>query len=110
MIECQGWWQQRGLGRQEMSDLLLDFRGPILSGQGRDVVAAFTLTGKIRPDGSVEILKQYQRRHSVLYVGTYDGEGSMCGRWDIGGYQGQWSIRLLKSSTSSLDEIQDIGS
>ena len=110
MIECTGWWQQKGFGRQPMNDLKLDFRGPTIFGQGSDIIAPFTISGKVRPDGSVEIIKKYDLRHSVLYVGTYDGEGTLCGRWDIGGYQGEWSIRLLRASASQGDEsIQEIG-
>ncbi len=109
MIECNGWWEQRGYGRQQMSELVLDFRGPTILGQGRDIIAPFTLMGKVREDGGVEILKQYSNRHCVLYVGNYDGEGTMNGRWDISGFQGEWSIRLLKSESSADDDdIQDI--
>jgi len=109
MIQCLGWWEQRGLGRQAMQDLVLDFLGNSLVGHGSDLVAPFTLTGNVRQDGSVEILKQYRHRHSVLYVGSYDGEGTFSGRWDIGGHQGEWLIRLLRSSGATLDDdIQEI--
>ncbi len=109
MIECSGWWQQNGYGRQSMNDLRLDFRGPTIYGEGKDIIASFTLSGKVRPDGSVELLKQYRNRHSVLYVGTYDGEGTLCGKWDISGYQGNWSIRLAKAGSSAEDDdIQEI--
>ena len=108
MIQCVGWWEQRGLGRQPMLDLVLNFRGASFVGQGRDVIANFSLSGNVRQDGSVEILKQYRHRHSVLYVGNYDGEGTFNGRWDIGGHQGEWSIRLLKSSVANEDDIQEI--
>ncbi len=108
MIECAGWWQQSGYGKQEMSELKLDFRGPTIFGQGRDIIAPFTLAGKVRSDGSVELMKQYHGRHSVLYVGHYDGEGTLRGRWDISGYQGEWSIKLLRSSSADSDSILDI--
>jgi hypothetical protein len=111
MIDCTGWWQQRGFGRQAMNNLKIDFRGPTIFGQGSDIIAPFTITGKLRPDGSVEIIKKYDQRHTVLYVGTYDGEGSLTGRWDIGGYQGEWSIRLQRAAGSQQSDqsIQDIG-
>lgn len=109
MIECTGWWQQKGFGRQPMNDLKLDFRGPTIWGQGTDIIAAFTIAGKLLSDGTVEIIKKYDQRHSVLYVGTYDGEGTLCGRWDIGGYQGEWSIHLRPSGLrSSDDDIREI--
>lgn len=92
-----------------MRDLSLDFRGPTILGQGTDIVAPFQLSGKVRSDGSVELLKRYQGRHQVLYVGTYDGEGTLCGRWDIAGHQGEWSIRLLSpNQPTSDDDIQEI--
>lgn len=109
MIECSGWWQQAGFGKQPMRGLTLEFCGPTIIGKGADIIASFTISGKLRPDGSVEILKKYDRRHSVLYVGTYDGEGSMNGKWDIAGVQGKWSIRLNRSSVDQADlSIQDI--
>jgi hypothetical protein len=109
MIPCTGWWQQSGYGRQEMHDLSLDFQGPTIVGQGKDIVAPFQLLGKVQSDGSVELLKRYEGRHQVLYVGTYDGEGTLRGRWDISGYRGEWSIRLLSPNhSSSDDDIQEI--
>lgn len=110
MIECAGWWEQFGMGRQPMTDLVMEFHGRAITGAGCDVIEKFTLSGNIRQDGSVELMKQYNHRHSVLYVGVYDGEGTFNGRWDIGGYQGEWSIRLLKPRHSSTEEdIQEIG-
>ncbi len=110
MIHCTGWWQQNGYGRQSMDELKLDFVGPTIVGEGHDIIAQFTMTGKIRADGSVEILKQYRNRHSVLYVGHYDGEGTMCGKWDISGYQGHWSINFSKQNiVVTDDQIQELG-
>jgi hypothetical protein len=92
-----------------MNDLRVEFLGQILRGEGRDVIAPFTLSGKLRSDGVVELIKQYKDRHHVLYVGTYDGEGTFHGRWDIGGYQGEWTIRLIGSPDQHDSEIQDVG-
>lgn len=109
MIECTGWWQQLGFGRQPMNGLKLEFHRSVITGEGTDIIAPFTISGKLRPDGSVELIKKYERRHSVLYVGNYDGEGSLNGRWDIGGIQGEWSIRLLRAISDRTEEsIQDI--
>jgi hypothetical protein len=109
MIECSGWWQQKGFGRQPMNDLQLEFRGPTIYGRGTDIISPFTISGKLRPDGSVELIKKYDQRHTVLYVGTYDGEGSLNGKWDIGGYQGEWSIKFQRSNSAEEDDIQEIG-
>jgi len=118
-IQCTGWWQQSGYGRQPMRQLCLNFSGNDVSGndvsgntitgQGIDVIAPFTLAGRVREDGAVEILKQYFRRHSVLYVGQYDGEGLFYGHWDIQGQRGEWSIKLLRSNSTEADDIQEIG-
>jgi hypothetical protein len=107
-IQCAGWWQQTGYGRQPMRQLCLEFKGKEISGQGIDVIAPFTLNGRVREDGAVEILKKYDRRHSVLYVGQYDGEGLFYGHWDIQGHRGEWSIKLLRPSAVDADDIQDI--
>ena len=110
MLRCEGWWEQSGYGRQPMTDLIMRFQGAEITGQGRDRIAAFSLTGRMRPDGGVELIKQYRQRHRVLYVGSYDGEGTLAGRWDIDGYQGEWAIRLLGRVEPDADrEIVDIG-
>ncbi|MCA9132325.1 MAG: hypothetical protein KDA45_04195 [Planctomycetales bacterium] len=94
--ECLGWWQQEGWGRQPMRELQLGFSGHCIEGHGVDVVAPFSLTGLLRPDGTVQIVKQYLGRHTVQYVGHYDGEGTLFGQWGIGGCRGDWSIKLLR--------------
>ncbi len=108
-IQCAGWWQQSGYGQQPMRQLCLNFTGNTITGQGIDVIAPFTLAGQVREDGAVEILKHYIRRHSVLYVGQYDGEGLFYGHWDIQGQRGEWSIKLLRSNSTEADDIQEIG-
>jgi hypothetical protein len=105
---CVGWWQQKGFGRQPMEQLRISLDGSRVSGSGTDLIAPFTLQGRIREDGSLEMIKQYQQRHSVLYVGVYDGEGHFYGTWDIEGYQGQWAIRILAAGQSESTEIQEI--
>lgn len=105
---CIGWWQQAGYGRQPMKELLLSIEGGRIIGRGVDIVAPFQMTGKVREDGAVEIVKQYEKRHTVLYVGQYDGEGTLYGDWDISGYQGEWSIKLLRPASTNSDAIEDI--
>lgn len=103
--ECIGWWQQKAFGRQPMHQLVIYFQQSQIQGSGIDLIAPFTLSGAVRPDGAVEIVKLYAARHSVLYVGQYDGEGTFYGTWDIDGHQGQWSIKIIRSEGQS--EIQD---
>jgi hypothetical protein len=52
------------------------------------------LTGTIE-DGKVAIVKQYIGQHSVDYLGTYDGEGTMHGMWRIGLFGGNWMIKVV---------------
>ena len=101
--KCIGWWQQEGYGRQPMHQLQIAFQGSHIEGSGVDLIAPFTLTGNLRSDGAVEIVKQYSGRHTVLYVGQYDGEGTLYGDWDIDGYRGLWSIKLLQLDPVDAD-------
>ena len=77
-----------------MEQLVLQIVQGRIEGSGRDIIAPFAFRGELRDDGSVRMIKQYHRRHAVLYVGNYDGEGTLYGTWDIGGYQGSWLIRF----------------
>jgi hypothetical protein len=52
------------------------------------MIGLFTVTGTIE-DGKVAIVKQYIVQHSVDYLGTYDGEGTMHGMWRIGWFGGK---------------------
>ncbi|MGO8750639.1 MAG: hypothetical protein ACLQNE_32215 [Thermoguttaceae bacterium] len=83
MARWSGWWEQRGYGRQEMRNLVLNV-GPdgSLSGSGEDCIGKFMFSGTIFPQ--VELVKQYLGQHSLLYVGTNAGEG-IFGTWRIPG-------------------------
>lgn len=106
--KCIGWWQQEGYGRQPMHQLQISFQQSQIAGSGVDMIAPFTLTGNLRSDGTVEFVKQYTGRHTVLYVGQYDGEGTFYGTWDIDGYRGQWSIKVIQSDTyGSVEGVYD---
>ena len=107
--KCIGWWQQTGYGRQPMHDLRIEFDNSRVVGSGTDMIAPFTLSGKLRPDGAVEIVKQYLGRHTVLYVGQYDGEGTFHGTWDIEGYQGSWSIKVVAPEQGDEQTFDEIG-
>lgn len=92
-IQCEGWWEQDYMGRQEMTPLTLSFRDGKISGRGHDVVGPFTLQGVLH-DGNVSIHKQYVGQHSAHYAGQFDGEGTMHGTWQINGMKGPWMIRI----------------
>jgi hypothetical protein len=80
----RGYWEQLGWGRQPMAPLTLRFAGGRVEGEGRDCIGRFTFAGRYDERGTVTMTKQYVGRHAVRYEGTYDGEGTLFGRWSIG--------------------------
>jgi hypothetical protein len=62
---CVGWWQQRGLGRQPMDDLMIHFSSGTIHGHGRDIIGDFELNGSMGEGDSVHIVKQYTGTWSI---------------------------------------------
>lgn len=79
----RGYWEQEGWGRQPMGPLALRFADGRIEGEGRDVIGPFVFTGEYDGHGSIRMVKQYLGRHRVQYSGSYDGEGTLFGRWSI---------------------------
>lgn len=94
-MQCEGWWEQRGLGRQPMENLQLTFDQGRLWGQGLDVIGPFTLQGQLSGEKAV-LSKQYHGAHHVDYPGFFDGEGTLQGHWKIDTVGGRWMIRVVK--------------
>jgi len=70
------------LGRQGM-ELLLTFRDGGMSGEGRDRVGKFIITGRYDvADGRCHFTKRYIGRHDVFYNGFNEGKG-IWGGWQI---------------------------
>ena len=93
-----------------MAALELTFDDGRILGSGIDLVGTFTLRGGLE-DGQVALLKHYLGRHTVDYLGEYDGEGLMCGQWRIGFFSGPWLIRingLAETARTEPAEIIDI--
>ncbi|MFN4258876.1 MAG: hypothetical protein ACK4RK_06230 [Gemmataceae bacterium] len=91
----RGYWEQPGWGRQAMHDLILRFADGCISGSGHDCIGLFTFEGRYDPQGGVTLRKQYLGRHQVLYVGSYDGEGTIFGHWSISpAWTGPFALRL----------------
>ena len=109
MAKWDGWWEQRGLGRQKMHDLELNFEpGGTVTGGGEDCVGPFTFRGEIRPDGTVSLIKQYLGRHQVLYDGRNSGEG-IFGTWEIPWFgTGKFALRPVADSAAERGEIEEI--
>jgi hypothetical protein len=106
LLRCEGWWEQRGFGRQPMLELRIRFQDGTIRGSGVDIIGPFKFTGRISTNGRVIMVKRYIGQHRVDYVGSYDGEGTMWGRWRIGPSRGRWLITLRTSSlhTSPIHE------
>ena len=79
-----GFWIQTGLGKQPMS-LSLAFVDGRITGAGRDLIGPFDFTGTYDlKSGRVQMLKQYQQAHRVMYDGANQGDGLwLWGVWSI---------------------------
>jgi hypothetical protein len=107
-IQCDGWWEQREFGRQLMLKLRISFHQGQIQGSGVDLIGPFTLSGRMGLGGGVVINKQYIGRHRVEYVGTYDGEGTLAGQWQLVGCQGAWLITLGRGRPRPSAQIQEM--
>ena len=103
-VNCEGWWEQPGYGRQPMERLQLSFDEQEVSGSGFDIVGLFEFSGRIE-NGNVALVKKYLDKHCVDYVGTIDGEGTLHGTWHIDGWQGPWLIKIV--SHADLPDVQE---
>ena len=104
---CEGWWEEIGFGRQPMQNLRLRFQGHRVVGSGSDIVGPFSLVGTISAGGQVAMVKRYLGQHSVDYLGTYDGEGTMWGEWWIGSVHDRWMIKITRPLRSSVPQVPD---
>src|SRR4051794_14865369 len=89
-----------------MHDLVLHFEGGRIEGRGAGVVGRFTFAGTYDERGNVTLTKQYVGKHAVLYRGTYDGEGTIFGRWSIGKlFSGPFALTLGGSAPADAPVI-----
>lgn len=91
---CTGWWEQSGVGREEMEGLMMQIVGDKITGSGYDMVGIFTFDGVLNAENQVQMTKQYIDQHSVLYQGQYDGKTRMWGTWRVAWLVGPWEIRF----------------
>lgn len=79
-------------GRQRhVMDLLLQFAGDRISGNGKDPIGEFTITGTFdTTTGKCSWVKQYVGQHSVEYTGEARERG-IIGQWRISGMPKFWS-------------------
>jgi hypothetical protein len=105
----QGFWEQVLWGHQAMHDLELHFADGVVRGRGRDIIGRFTFQGTYDNQGGVLMTKQYLGRHTVLYHGQYDGEGTIFGRWSIGTeWSGPFALAPERRRPSADEPIVDL--
>jgi hypothetical protein len=105
----RGYWEQGAFGRQEMHGLVLRFAGGAVEGEGRDVIGRFTFRGRYDDRGTVALVKQYVGRHEVHYHGTYDGEGTIHGRWHIGeNWSGPFALSPVRGKPAPDAPIREL--
>jgi len=111
-LQCVGWWEQDGYGRQPMDDLQLSFSNGSLRGTGSDIVGDFQLNGFLKED-RIYLLKRYIGAHRIEYNGESVGEGTYKGFWSCSGLTGgKWFIAVKRSATPSIGytaDVQEIG-
>jgi hypothetical protein len=89
--EWVGFYLYPGHARRFMMDLILEFRGGVMSGEGSDGIGPFVIDGTYS-ESSLECswVKTYVGKHSVFYTGYREGKG-IWGNWNIlqirGGFQ-----------------------
>jgi hypothetical protein len=78
-----GFFVQPVIPGRHMMELHLTFRNGALTGEGRDWVGKFLLSGRYDTrDGKCYWTKRYLGRHDVYYKGFNEGKG-IWGTWDI---------------------------
>jgi hypothetical protein len=109
--QWDGFWVQQQWGRQRMTPFSLHFAAGKVTGEGKDIVGRFTISGTYdEGTGVVRLVKQYVGKHQVLYVGRPDGEGSIHGTWSIGpDWTGPFSLRPTLAKPTGDEPIQEIG-
>lgn len=99
-VQCEGWWEQDGFGRQPMLDLQLKFTAEEITGTGTDLIGDFEFRGSIKGT-AIQLTKQYIGAHAVDYIGLWDGEGTYQGTWNISGYMGRWLIKVVRAESGT---------
>ena len=105
--EWVGFYVYSGHPRRYLMDLILEFRGGIISGEGSDGIGSFAIDGDYSESSrECSWVKTYVRKHSVSYSGYREGKG-IWGTWNImherGGFQ-IWPIGSQPPSNSLAEE------
>jgi hypothetical protein len=75
-------------------EMTLEFADGIIRGDGADRVGDFTIEGEYRVEARATRMgwiKTYERAHSVLYLGTFDGD-RIVGKWRVRQRRGRFAL------------------
>lgn len=78
--------------KKYMMDLVLEFKGGKMTGDGADGIGLFVISGHYSvQSGECSWVKQYIGRHAVDYKGYREGKG-IWGNWTVGSTRGGFHI------------------
>ena len=87
-----GFYTYSNRSKRYLMDLVLEFRGGIVSGEGADGIGLFGIDGRYYPkEGECFWTKTYFGSHSVEYSGFREKNG-IWGTWTIEGTKGGFHI------------------
>jgi hypothetical protein len=104
----QGYWEAAGWGRRPMR-LTLRLDEGLVEGEGDDCIGQFTFRGHYDSRGNVSMVKQYIGQHRLSYEGTYDGEGTIFGRWSYSpSWTGVFALRLEAADNDAAVAVESL--
>lgn len=87
-----------------LTDLILEFRNGMMSGEGSDGIGLFEIHGRYcQKEAECSWVKSYIGKHSVMYSGYREGKG-IWGTWVAGSYKGGFHIWPIGQG-SALEEL-----
>lgn len=111
----KGFFLQPVLPGRHWMELILTFRGGVMTGEGRDWVGRFIIRGKYEVDsGKCWFAKRYVGKHDVSYQGYNEGKG-IWGLWELpsqgkswrGGFH-IWPVAMGDPTGSKLKAEADV--
>ncbi|HEX5241967.1 MAG TPA: hypothetical protein VFW23_01805 [Tepidisphaeraceae bacterium] len=111
--EWKGFWIQRGIDGRQWMRLALEFSEGTISGEGRDMVGPFVMSGTYNlKSGRCHLVKAHIAQHQVSYEGFNDGQRLwLWGTWklpdDRGGFH-IWPKGEPDPTGSTLKAHQDV--
>jgi hypothetical protein len=85
-----GFFVQPVIPGRHLMELRLTFRHGKMTGEGRDWVGTFLITGRYSiEDGKCHWTKRYLGKHDVFYKGFNEGKG-IWGMWEIPPFGAEW--------------------